>query len=243
MKKKILILVLAVLFTAGCDINYTLDIGNDTFKETTTVKGNPDNEDQSFDLSTEVLYNEYINKPIPTFNDVIMEAESNEKLDGITYYNTEDISDETYLGGRFEGGFTLENITNSTFINYAYADFEITEDDNQIRLSTGPRFKLFEQYPNLDKVTINIKTKQKVIENNSDEFKDNTYTWVINKENYGNKPIKITIQKNFNLENVVKDIKVNDASKDLFIIYGGLALLVALVILLITIKLKKNNKI
>ena len=45
------------------------------------------------------------------------------------------------------------------------------------------------------------------------------------------------------LKNVVKHIEVNSASKDLFIIYGGIALLLVLVILLVIIKLKKNNEI
>ena len=51
------------------------------------------------------------------------------------------------------------------------------------------------------------------------------------------------MQKKVNLKNVVEKIEVSSASKDLFIVYGCIALLIVLVVLLIAIKVKKNNKI
>ena len=46
-----------------------------------------------------------------------------------------------------------------------------------------------------DSLTINIKTDLEVVENNADKVDGNTYTWVINENNYQNHPIQMRIKK------------------------------------------------
>lgn len=236
MKKKIIFLVLLLLMTSGCEIEYTLDMDNDTYIEKTIATGNPEAlSEQTVDLTSEVLYDIYKTKPIPIFNDVILQAESDEKIKDVTYYKTKDLSSNNQYGLQFTGKFNFKDIGKSSLINYVYNDFSISKKDNETTLSTGKKFKLFEQYPNLDKATINIKTKNKVIKNNADTIKNNTYTWYITKENYQNKPMTITIKQN-QLNFKFKQTKV-------LIMAVVIMSIIAIVSIFIKYKRKKINKI
>lgn len=235
MKKKIIFLAIILFILTGCEINYTLNIDKDNLIETTTAIGNPEGENEDFELSSQTLYDEYINKPIPTFNDVIIQAESNEKLKGITYYQTKDLSDNTNLGIEYSGVFNFDTITNSTIINYVYPDFSVKLKDDNLVLETGNRFKLFEQYPNLEKVTINIKTNKKVIFNNADKIKNHTYTWIITEDNYLNKPIKLTLRQDKNL--------LSEFQIEALIALGTIIFIITIIILFIKYKQSVKNQI
>jgi len=50
-------------------------------------------------------------------------------------------------------------------------------------------------------------------------------------------------QKEKDFKSITENIKVNKASTELFIVYGGIFLILICIILLVILKLKKNNKI
>lgn len=235
MKEKIIFLVIILFTLTGCEINYTLDIDKDNLIETTAAIGNPEDKNEDFELSSQILYDEYINKPIPIFNDVIIQAESNQKLKGITYYKKENLSDNANLGIKYNGEFNFDNITKSTIINYAYPDFSVKREDDNLVLETGKRFKLFEQYPNLEKVTINIKTNRKVIDNNADKISNHIYTWTITKDNYLSKPIKLTLKQDKNL--------LSQFQIEALIALGAIVFIITIIILFMKYKQIIKNQI
>lgn len=240
MKKKIILLFVMMLITSGCEIEYNLEINGDNYNENTTVIGNTlDASENLTELKSKVLYDEYMPKPIPLFNDSVIQSESNEPIEGVLYYEKEDLADENIVGVQFNGTFDSNNINNSTIINYAYGNFEIIDNENQIAITTDKKFKLFDQQPNLDKVIINIKTNYKVIESNADEVNNNIYTWNINKNNYTDKPINIVMEKHPSQANS----NINNASVELFIIIGSIVIVLVLIGLYIKFKTNKNNKI
>lgn len=224
MKK--IILILSIFLITGCTANYQLNITEDKIEEKLSITTPKDI------LEPEILKEQVLNSKTiyPDQNKIYY---TDIKADDTNYYVT------------FKHDHDINDFTNSKFISYCYNNNELIQDETAITLSTSGHFNCInmEDEMYMDNVKINITTDLKVLENNADEVNGNTYTWNINEENYTNKPINITMQKKQSIKNVVKNLEGNSASKDLFIIYGGLALLLGLIILLVTIKLKSNNKI
>ena len=92
----------------------------------------------------------------------------------------------------------------------------------------------------LDKITINIKTNYEVLDNNATSINDNTYTWVITKNNYTNSNIYIKMSKsrNSSSNNDTKDTNVSNFQLTYLIIVVVLLLLG----LLIYKQFKKNSE-
>ena len=240
MKKIFLSLILLFCLT-GCSINYELTIEDDQYQESTTVIEKDKtlwNEPNPL-LTTQQMFELYIEKPIPLSQHSIIQSESNEKLAGVAYYTTKDLTDENQLGVNYYGEFTKDSIQDSTLINNAYNRFLVGTIDNNIILSTGEKCKLFEEYDNLDEVNIKITTNHKVVENNADEVNGNTYIWTVRKNNADNKPIYLEMSKD---EYVDEGLTLSFWAK--FAIAIGLLVVIVIVILIyIKIKNHKNNKL
>ena len=223
--KKILLIVTIFLLT-GCTATYNLTIDEDVIKENVNVN-----------IPTELIDEDELSFQVDN-SDIVY-------FNGKQKYNTKLTNnyDKYLINYKFE--HKLNDYSNSKFVIQCYQNTNLEETDDQIKLATSNEFKCIKMYDGvyLNSAQINITTDLKVLENNADEINGNTYTWNINEENYTNKPINITMQKKIGIKSVVKSLEGNSASKDLFIIYGGLALLLGLIILLVTIKLKSNNKI
>ena len=109
----------------------------------------------------------------------------------------------------------------------------------------------------MDSVTITIKTDLTVLNSNADNVNDNTYTWIINENNYQNKPIILSIEKpetNNNQENVISaenntndnhlaDSVVNDSPYGLYVVLIVVIVLIIITVLFIKHKTNKANKI
>jgi len=228
MKKKMILLVISLFTITGCTTQYDLVINESSFDETTTIVAPK----SDFNRNEIQVYSEQ-NIPIT--------QETNQTK----FYNNFMTEDNSNYYIKLNYSHDIDTIKKSYFITKCYQNANINETSEQIEISTSPEFmciNLDDGWYN-DAAKINIKTDLKVVENNADEVNDNTYTWNINQTNYTNKPVNITMQKKVNLKNVVEKIEVSSASKDLFIVYGCIALLIVLVVLLIAIKVKKNNKI
>ena len=91
-----------------------------------------------------------------------------------------------------------------------------------------------------DSVKINITTELNVINNNADEVVGNVYTWYINDSNYQNKTVEITLEKAFQIEDVLPQ---SEASYLTFIIVAVIILVALIIILFVKHKAKKNNNI
>ncbi len=123
-----------------------------------------------------------------------------------------------------------------------YPNFSIQSNDKQIILSSGSQFMCFAGDDGLraDSVEINITTKLKVLDNNADEVNGNTYTWSIDNSNYENKPIEMTLEKAFQIEDVVPK---SEASYLTFIVVVSVVLVALVIVVFVKFKAKKNNNI
>lgn len=236
MKKKILFLVIFVFFVSGCEINYNLEIKDDKYTESVSATAIPEKESDEVSLPSELFYKSYEKKPIPLFTDTIMQSESNKKIDGVKYYNSEDLSNGNLVGMKYTGDFTYNDFQKSYMVNYAYNRFLIATVDNNTILSTGEHFKLFEQFENLDKVNITIKTNHKVIENNADEVNGDKYIWHVTKEDAKNKSIYLKMSKEAKSSGNIILLKFA-------LILLGIVLIIGAVFFIIKAKGNKNNKL
>lgn len=173
---RILVLLILLLITTGCTVNYELQIEeNGIFKE--TITGTVTNKELSNEERTDTniyLYN--LNSRTPLIRD-----------QG-TY-----IKDIVDKGDYKEFTFNYEfnnNYDKSNVINVCYEDVRFEETDDLYYIDLEGKFNCMYS----DKIVVNVTSKYAVIENNADKVKDNTYTWIINDEDDAD--IYMAISKN-----------------------------------------------
>ena len=225
MKKKILLFILCFFLVTGCDVKYDLTIDNDSYDEIVTL---------SF-LKSQNTYDDvsnYLEDEIPI---------SYNPSEGV-YYDSKIEEDDNYYNLIYNYKHDINSFTQSYFVSNCYPDFNVESNDKQIVLSSGSQFTCFEGDDGLsaDSVEINITTNLEVLDNNADRVNGNTYTWNINESNYNNKPIEMTLQKSFEIEDVVPQ---NEASNLSFIIVIAISVVALVVFVFVKHKARKNNNI
>ena len=230
MKSKCLILVFLIFMMCGCTAEVNLDISDNKIKESVDIT-----------FYQNVLYPKDIIKTsfrnyIPIYaKNLIVDTMPDEPLDGIEYYAKK----ETDLGNgykfNYSYNFNINEYKEARTVKNAFKSYNVSynEDDNTISLSTDNEELLyFKDYPELEEVKINIKTDYLVTENNADDVKDNTYTWVFKKDDV--KSINMLIDTS----DVVK--KVDNTN---MIIIASILIVIGFIFLLLLLKNRKNNKI
>lgn len=176
--KKIFLMV-CLLFFAGCSINYDLKIDDDNYYEKTEIIGDRDS-----------LYNTYFTKPLPLSKEAPIQTETDEKVDGVKYYDVKDISNSDFFGLEFNGTFGKGiSLSKSNILAYGSGIVSVSRNESTIEISVPTNLKVFRQYDDLDELKVTIHCKYKSISNNADSVNGNDYVWIINRENYETKKI------------------------------------------------------
>ena len=226
MRKRLFLVLICLILLTGCDVTYDLTIdSSDNFKEKVTM---------SF-LKSNTSYNDilvYKENKTPISN---MENETK-------FYNSSIKDAGDYYNLIYDYDHDMNGIKSSYFISNCYHDFTIHNDNDNIVLNSGKNFSCFIGDDGLraDSVKVNITTKLDVLNNNADEVKGNTYTWILNENNYVDKEISMTLakEKNLNLET----IEVQNSSSLIFLVVAIVIVVIGgLIFLLIRSKLRKNN--
>ena len=221
MIKKKLFLLLILFLISGCSVNYDLIIDNDSISEDVYIK-------IPMSEVTDDRYEKQINYPMRVYG-------------GKDYnYNQEISDDEENHFVNYSYKHDIDNYKKSLFISMCYDSGGITVDNDTIAISTSNVFRCIAMDDGFraKNVDVNIKTKLKVLENNADEIKGNTYTWHMNEYEYSAKPIKLTIQKN---KTVIQ--KIDRASNlGIFVVISFLLFVGILIYLFVKIKHKKNSE-
>ena len=92
-------------------------------------------------------------------------------------------------------------------------------------------------YQEVNSLELNISSEYKIIKSNADIKKDNIHTWNINKTNYKNRPINITIEKNTKYKDnnkAKKNTKMN--------IQTILTIIIFILLIIVFIIRKKDQK-
>ena len=229
MKSKCLILVFLIFMMCGCTAEVNLDISDNKIRESVDIT-----------FYQNVLYPKDIIKTsfrnyIPVYaKNLIVDTMPDEPLEGIDYYTKK----ETDLGNGYKFNysydFNINEYKEARTVKDGFRSYNISfnQDDHTISLFAEGTLLYFNEYPELEEVKINIKTDYLVKENNADNVKDNTYTWVFKKDDV--KSINMLIDTS----DVVKNVDNTN-----IIIIASILIVIGFIFLLLLLKNKRNNKI
>lgn len=231
MKKfKHLFILFVVMFLTGCSVNYKLTINDD------------------LSIDEEVVATEYTK---------IMEKKTNLKgedsinylyemfrknLDNETFYY--DNSNNLTIGTATES-YKDFNDFNFSFKSDLFYPLKYKKDKNIITLSLPQTKQLGNHYSDnliYDEVSITMVIPFKVLENNADKVNGNKYTWNIEKDKKL-RTIKIKFdtsrsKNGFLINTNNKKVKVNYS----YIVSGIIVFIICILIIMVTINNKKNNR-
>ena len=225
--KKIKYLLIVLLFIiSGCSAEYNLTISDDEIKEKFTSVINK-NEIPTYVKSSDPYAPEFDDQLTP-----FIENEQHPFLDNNDIiYDKEVVEEDTYRKVTYKYKYKKEEFINSYVMKYCFENVQYDYQNNYNINLSGAFYCL-----RSDSLDINIITKSKVISNNADFKKGNTYTWHIEKKDVDNVNINMEIKRNHTVRNLSKN---TGPIAIVFIIL----ILIVLSILLVLKKRLNNNKI
>lgn len=219
MKKKVLFILFICLLT-GCSANYTLNINNESFKETININVDKKQITNTHDAEN-ILYLEQ--NEIPVF-----------KNDQLTYYRKTINKNGSKINANLYFEYKGKEFENSRVIQECFSNniFLETENSYYIKLYGDFNCNFVENY----NLSLNIVTNNKVLKNNADNIYKNKYTWNINVGNDSEKVIEFQVSKK------VDDLKENGSflSMGIILIISFLILSIITWVIFKKIMLKNN---
>lgn len=203
--KKIIFLCMFLLILCGCHADYNVFIDKDSISEEIDVSM------EKNDINMRFVEND----AYPMHSNFDKKYEKSVSYDG----------DMINMNVKYT--YTPLEFANANSFNQCFNDKTVEVDNDEyyyFRLTDMNRCFLTANFD------VNIKTNYKVISNNADSVKGNTYTWHVNEENMNNVLIEIRIDKN-HVDNSGKMIYA-------YVIFG---VVLAFIIFLIRSFVKKNN--
>lgn len=187
--KYIIICLFVLLFCSGCSVTYNLNIDSKiNFEELVSIDAIT-----STDIDSISEYNQFM--PIDYYADD--SSVFNTKKDDVEYYDITKSEDNSKI--EFSYTFDIDKFKNSMMARSCYEYVTVMNSYNkdnlrdELLISTSKKFLCFNNYNNLDDVTVNITTKKEVYSNNADSVNGNTYTWYINKDTKDDASIQMVI--------------------------------------------------
>lgn len=229
MKKRLLFIICFVLLLTGCDVNYSVTI----------------NEDETFD---EKITMSFLKTPSDGNNLTIAEDDKTPisvMPNETKFYDSEIIDKGNTYDMVYTYNHDMDSIKTAYFIANCYPGMRITNDEEEIVINSGDGFACFIGDDGLkaDSVKINITTKLKVLNNNADNVSGNTYTWVINENNYLAKNIYFRLERANNNGGLGTEIMKKDSASSLTaVVVLSIIIVAALIYLLVRYKRNKSNE-
>lgn len=224
---KLLFLLLILMICSGCSVEYNLNIDkDDKIKEIITLLAEDGN-----DIEQIEKYQTYL----PIDKDADDAGVFGKKIDGVSYYDQK--KSPSYDKLRFSYLHNFDTFQRDYITNSSYQYVTITKDDNQLILSTSRINKAFERYDNLNSVTINITSRYKLVDTNADTHSKYKYTWVVDRTNYNNKYLYLSLDTSNRKKTVSEE--VNDTG---IFAYLSLILIIVGVIVVGWFVVKKGDK-
>ncbi len=178
MKKKIILLLL-VIFLCGCEAKYNIKISDNRI-------------DEEIKLTEKDEVLEYYDKED---QDLFEDELSYWELD-LDYYKKDRFKENGVSGYKYTSYFNYDEFGTLTALKRCYEKFDYSSEQN-IKIETSNDFLCMNDYNEFETFEINITTDYKIVNSNADRKNGNTHTWIINKKNHKNKPIKIEIEKKY----------------------------------------------
>ena len=135
------------------------------------------------------------------------------------YYTIDLLSDNNKKGLSFNTDFNLNRYADSYIIRSCFKHINVLNQFDTISISTNNELSCMNYIDGLNKITINIKTNYNVLDTNATSINDNTYTWVITKNNYMNSNIYMKINKSINSNSSSSTSTTNNSVSNFQLIY------------------------
>lgn len=251
--KLLLLMILIVLTCSGCTIEYNINITKDNVEEIINV-----NDYITSTRTRNDILKQY-NMWYPTFVNYIPEGETieiedfSEKVSGIEYHE-KNIS-ETNDGYKYTYKYIyqIDEYYDSYALASTFIETTIHQGYSNLVIKTGKE-NLLCQYDNFDSVKINITIDPAVYKlnyTNTSNISNNTYTWLLDRNNCKDSEIILTldtINKNDNSGNNPSDNNQNNKNNNnsdyiMYIFVGALAIIIFLIYKWFNKLKEKNNKI
>ena len=192
--KKVFFLVVFLFLITGCEATYDLEISDDKALETTIAL-----ERYSSDLHSEgkKTQDTFLKTALPLSWRYGLFPEDPEIIKSMKTYDVENIEEGDTFGLKLTGNFDSKvSFSDSSIVGLAMDSDVISENEVSIKINASKGLNIFNEYENLDKVTINITVNDySVTSNNADAVNNNVYTWYVTRDNFDDKKIKLNINK------------------------------------------------
>ena len=195
-RSNFLFVFLILIFCSGCSAEYNLNIDkNDNFQEVIELTAEDGN-----DIEKIKSYQTYL--PIDKNADDAGVFEN--KVDGVSYYEYKKSISGDKLSFNYSHRF--DTFQQDYITNNSYEYVTLTKDKDKLILSTSRNNKAFERYDNLNSVTINITSRYKLVDTNADTHSNYKYTWVIDRTNYYNKYLYLSLDTSNRKKTVSEEV-------------------------------------
>lgn len=208
--KKILIILPFLFLLSGCHAEYRVHISSKNIQDNLFIYDSIENIDQ---LNSDDISNTFL-----TFEGFFTGFKKE-------FVNT----DRRKIGYHYTYELPKDDFSTLSLTRPCYTDFQMDETKEEITIQTSPSLICFEEYKQLEDVSIILTSDYEQITSNADEIKKNEHIWHITKENYQNKPLEIHIQKN----------KIKKSSSTIWIV--PIIIILILIIFIIGTKQKKRK--
>lgn len=174
MKKiKIIFMLLAVFLISGCEVKYNIELDYGDINEEIII---PYNKEYDEAYKREFYYDVINDKKYET---------SFKKINGIDKFVLTSKKNDVLM------------LANNDLTRFCFDSIDVLLEDNIYYIGTSNIFKCITyDYLDVNKLEINIKTFNKVIESNADKVSIGKYTWVIDENNFNDKNITFVVSKN-----------------------------------------------
>ena len=224
--KKIILIIISLLLLTGCSAEYNLDLRTTPNENLNIIETNT--QDDYFN------YLKDYNENVPVIYDDQDPDVTNINPD-LEYYDVNNLSSEKKADITLNYEYNSVDFNDSNIINTCYSNINFLNNNKNINISTSNEFLCFDKYITLDEVIVNIMTDKTIKEHNADKVSNNTYTWIITKQNYLNKPIKLS-----SLSTSKRETKEN-TKISLIIILSSILGFIILIFIMFTYKNRKYN--
>lgn len=172
-KGKLVFLLLIVLLISGCEVKYNIKLDNGKISEEIIIPYDSTYDDSySNDYYYDVINGKKYSSNIESIGGTKKFVLRSKKVD-------------------------ITNLTNNDLYDFCYDSINVLLEDNIYYIGTSANFKCMTyDYLDIDTFELNIITYNRVIKSNADKNKLNTYTWILNRDNFNNKNITFVVSKN-----------------------------------------------
>ena len=209
-KVKVFIYISLLFLLTGCTAEVNIDLKESGLTESITIVDR--------EGAKEEILGKYRQHVSAYYQDVVSDDMPDEVLKGFSYYtrSTKELNDGYAI--TYYKKFDFDEYNNATSFKSAFRSgaVEYSNEEGVIDIYTDSNGLLvFDTYPSLNSVKINITTELEVLDNNADQVEGNTYSWIINRENKERNIFLETKNKKYDEihHNEKKDKEENNAQK------------------------------